>query len=133
MSGHAPLMTDAVCPRCAVPRASGDECPRCGVVYARAEKRAGAHEPGSEALEPPPPPSAAALFAHQHSIDDARLEVWLARLAVPAALAIAWVLAKMDLGRFLLRTFFGMWLHELGHAVAAWLCGYPAIPGPWFT
>jgi hypothetical protein len=37
------------------------------------------------------------------------------------------------MGRFVLRTFFGMWLHELGHAVAAWLCGYPAFPGPWFT
>jgi len=40
---------------------------------------------------------------------------------------------QTDMGRFLLRTFFGMWLHELGHAVAAWLCGYPAFPGPWFT
>jgi hypothetical protein len=37
------------------------------------------------------------------------------------------------MGAFLLRTFFGMWLHELGHAVAAWLCGFPAFPGPWFT
>jgi hypothetical protein len=37
------------------------------------------------------------------------------------------------MGGFFLRTFFGMWLHELGHAVAAWLCGFPAVPGPWFT
>jgi len=26
-----------------------------------------------------------------------------------------------------------MWLHESGHAVAAWLCGFFAMPGPWFT
>jgi hypothetical protein len=26
-----------------------------------------------------------------------------------------------------------MWVHESGHAVAAWLCGYTAWPGPWFT
>jgi hypothetical protein len=26
-----------------------------------------------------------------------------------------------------------MWLHELGHAVAAWLCGFSAMPLPWFT
>jgi hypothetical protein len=33
----------------------------------------------------------------------------------------------------LLRTVFSMWIHELGHAVAAWLCGRWAFPGPWFT
>jgi hypothetical protein len=26
-----------------------------------------------------------------------------------------------------------MWLHELGHAVTAWLCGFGAFPGPWRT
>jgi len=26
-----------------------------------------------------------------------------------------------------------MWVHESGHAVAAWLCGYTAWPGPWIT
>jgi hypothetical protein len=26
-----------------------------------------------------------------------------------------------------------MWLHELGHAMAAWLCGRVALPGPWIT
>jgi len=26
-----------------------------------------------------------------------------------------------------------MWIHEAGHAVTAWLCGYSAVPGPWFT
>jgi hypothetical protein len=26
-----------------------------------------------------------------------------------------------------------MWVHEIGHAAAAWLCGYLAFPGPWLT
>jgi hypothetical protein len=26
-----------------------------------------------------------------------------------------------------------MWVHESGHAVTAWLCGFWAMPGPWFT
>src|SRR4051812_42066279 len=32
-----------------------------------------------------------------------------------------------------LRRFASMWVHEIGHAIAALLCGYPAFPGPWFT
>ena len=46
---------------------------------------------------------------------------------------MAWALVHTDLGKVLLRTFFGMWLHELGHATAAWMCGHLAFPGPWFT
>ena len=26
-----------------------------------------------------------------------------------------------------------MWVHELGHATSAWLCGFGAFPGPWRT
>jgi hypothetical protein len=62
-----------------------------------------------------------------------RLELRLRRFGIPVALAMAWVLVKSDLGHFVLRTFCSMWVHELGHAVAAWLCGYPAFPGPWVT
>jgi hypothetical protein len=57
----------------------------------------------------------------------------LARFAVPAALAASWILVHTGLGRFFMRTFLSMWLHEIGHASAAWLCGYVAFPGPWFT
>ena len=31
------------------------------------------------------------------------------------------------------RIFFGMWLHELGHATCAWVTGHWAVPGPWRT
>jgi hypothetical protein len=26
-----------------------------------------------------------------------------------------------------------MWVHEFGHAIAAWVSGFWAMPGPWFT
>ena len=60
---------------------------------------------------------------------EARLRAW----AVPSALVLFWLLVKTGAGHALVRIFFSMWVHELGHAVAAWLCGYPAFPGPWRT
>ena len=54
-------------------------------------------------------------------------------LAVPIALAIAAVLAFTGPGSFVLRIFFGMWLHEFGHALASWCCGVFAVPLPWLT
>lgn len=53
--------------------------------------------------------------------------------AFPLAFLGAWALVSTSLGAFIGRTCFGMWLHELGHAVAAWLCGQWAVPLPWFT
>jgi len=130
-------MNASTCIRCGGPRAEGPECPRCGVVYARAESRAASQreaEPSSAASAPPAPEaSAAALFARRQALGEARTELWLARLAVPGTLLASWLLVHTQWGRFLARTLFGMWLHELGHAVGAWLCGFPAFPGPWFT
>ncbi len=54
-------------------------------------------------------------------------------LAFPLVFVGAWLLVSTDLGGFIGRTFFGMWLHELGHAVASWLCGRFAVPLPWVT
>jgi len=60
---------------------------------------------------------------------ETRLRTW----AIPAALAGALLLVSTGAGRFLLRIFLSMWVHELGHATTAWLCGFPAFPGPWLT
>jgi hypothetical protein len=54
-------------------------------------------------------------------------------LGVPIALAIAGFLGLSGVGQLLLRLFFGMWLHELGHATASWSCGVFAVPLPWIT
>lgn len=104
------------------------------MVYERAERRAAA---GREAAAPergaPRQTSEAVRFARERALIAARAELWLARLAVPGALLAWWVLVRTGLGGFAARALSGMWLHELGHAAAAWLCGYPAFPGPWFT
>src|SRR3989475_5149087 len=60
---------------------------------------------------------------------EARLRTW----AVPAALASAFLVVSTGAGHFLVRVFLSMWVHELGHATTAWLCGFPAFPGPWLT
>jgi hypothetical protein len=124
------------CIRCGAPRAAGPECPSCGVIYERAERlaeRRAARVAAEPAVPPPQAPSAAALFSRGQSLEDARMELQLAKLAVPIALVACWVLVQTGMGGFVLRTFGSMWLHELGHAAAAWLCGFPALPGPWKT
>lgn len=64
---------------------------------------------------------------------DAALERRLRLWALPAALALSWLLVKGRFTHALVRIFCGMWVHEVGHAAAAWLCGFPAFPGPWRT
>lgn len=146
MSAATPS-TPAACPRCGAPRVAGPDCPHCGVLYARAEQRAtrrpaAGSPPAAETDGPTPPsaigprpsgPSEAATWALGNRIAEARSELVLARFAVPGALLVSWILIHTDMGRFLVRTFLSMWLHEIGHAAAAWLCAYPAFPGPWFT
>jgi hypothetical protein len=88
------------------------------VIYAKAEARAAAIEPS--AMLPP--------LADEDAVE-ARLRAW----ALPVALVFSWLLVKTGVGHTLLRIFCSMWVHEIGHATAAWLSGYPAFPGPWVT
>jgi hypothetical protein len=60
-----------------------------------------------------------------------RSELRVRVLALPCALLGAWAAVKTSPG--FVRIFITMWVHESGHAVAAWLCGYTAWPGPWIT
>lgn len=59
-----------------------------------------------------------------------RHERWARALAIPLALAFAWVARTTMPAVVRMLT---MWVHETGHATAAWLSGYSAWPGPWFT
>jgi hypothetical protein len=118
------------CPRCGAPRpAALVECPRCGVIYAKAEARAAAlvtAEPA--ALDGGPAPADQPDFEGGPALE-VRIRTW----AVPSALLLALLLVSTGPGRAVVRIFFGMWIHELGHATAAWLCGFLAVPGPWRT
>ncbi len=67
------------------------------------------------------------------ALDDARAELVARGLVPPIALLVAWLLVSSGPGHALVRTFLTMWLHELGHAITAWLCGFGAFPGPWRT
>jgi hypothetical protein len=128
----------AFCPNCEALRAPGPECPRCGVIYAKARPR-----PAPPPAPPPGPDDVVGdarglLPGQQEAVwtgdaDDARREVLVRAIAPPVALLVTWLLVSSDSLRMLLRTVLSMWLHELGHAVAAWLSGHFALPGPWRT
>jgi hypothetical protein len=118
------------CPRCGAQRpAALVECPRCGVIYAKAQARAAALEP-ARAAGPGP---VAALEDGPDFEGGPALEASIRTWAIPSALLCAFLLVCTGPGRAVVRIFFGMWIHELGHAAAAWLCGFLAMPGPWRT
>jgi hypothetical protein len=100
------------------------DCPRCGVIYAKAEAHALAAAIG---------PVAERVVTWPDESDEEALELRLRVFAIPIALLVGSVLVWTGFGHFLVRVFASMWVHETGHAVAAWLCGYLAFPGPWLT
>ena len=65
--------------------------------------------------------------------EEARLELRLRMWAPPVVLGVAYLLTSTGAGRTIARLCSGMWLHEVGHAVTAWWCGFFAFPGPWRT
>ena len=97
-------MASEACPWCSAPRTAGLTCARCGAVIVGADDQA---------------------------VDDPVLEYRMCLVAVPAALALGVLFHLITPG--LQRIFFGMPVHELGHALSAWLCGYFAIPTLWKT
>lgn len=123
------------CPWCNAARAPGPACPRCGANYAKAEliKAHGraVTPPPTPAEELPVPVPAVIVGAEDRAVDDPELEWKLCVAAIPAALAVALAFHLLTPG--LQRILFGMPVHELGHAVSAWLCGYFAIPTLWKT
>ncbi|MDC0713213.1 hypothetical protein POL68_32425 [Stigmatella sp. ncwal1] len=126
------------CPRCGAPRAPAPECPQCGVYYFKAEARAApAHraaqteEPAPVAEAPPFPTTPPLVW--KGDAEDALREQVIRAFALPTALVLMWLICSSGVGRMLVRTFLSMWIHEFGHALTAWLCGYIAFPLPWFT
>ena len=105
------------CAWCDAPRVAGHTCPRCGADYARAEQikshgRAQAVAPVVPVFEP----------IRERVVEDPALELKFCIVAIPAALALGVLFHFLTPG--LQRIVFGMPLHELGHAVSAWFCGF---------
>ena len=63
-------------------------------------------------------------------MDHDRGELYVRALALPGALAGAYLAVAAMPGPVRMLS---MWVHESGHAAAAWVTGFAAFPGPWFT
>lgn len=136
------MLTDTAdtCPKCGIARASGPECPACGVIYEKAEAlrersesrlEEEAHDARLQREAAAATSVAPAYSEHTRSVEEAKLELVLRAVAIPVALLGAYLAMHSGGIRFLGTTFMGMWVHELGHAAMAWLCGHFAFPGPW--
>ncbi len=134
----------ANCPWCSAPRAPGLVCPRCGADYAKAEaiKAHGRAAPAvavSDAAELAGDLTDASVLIHAveadawQTVSDPHLEYRFCLAAIPLALCCAILFNASGLGASLQRIFLTMPVHELGHAVSAWFCGYSAIPTLWKT
>ena len=124
------------CPWCGAPRVAEASCPRCGANYAKAELiRAQGRAPAAAlaATLPAAEPAVAAVMSgpDEGEVDDPVLEWKFCVGAIPIALALGLVFHFLTPS--LQRIVFGMPIHELGHAVSAWLCGYLAVPTLWKT
>ena len=96
------------------------ECLRCGVIFARYHRTDVEKPEGTNVRD-------------EGAAETSGLErqEWIQRLvALPTALVVAWILVRIAPATVRLLS---MWIHETGHAMTAWFCGYSAVPGPWFT
>jgi hypothetical protein len=111
-------------------REGGEKCPRCGAIYKKAAAlRAEENTPPVGPTEPLSPRKEATWDGDL----DKTLE-WKLRLgAIPIALGLAALFHASKLGHMLQRTFLTMMVHEVGHAMTAWWCGFAAFPTLWRT
>lgn len=108
-------------------RLAPDQGVEPGLRTGSARPEAGLHPtPGRTLIAPPVVPL-------RDPADDEfillRFDNWAVNTFVPLLLlALTWAVTVSPLG-FLLRGF-QVWMHEFGHAVPAWLCGFRATPLP---
>ena len=140
-SQPATHVTDS-CPWCSAPRDPGPTCPRCGAIYAKAEAIKAHGRAASAANEMPADvetvDAAGFVPADEHddewrAVSDPAYELKCCIAAIPVMLLIAMLFHASGLGASLQRIFLTMPVHELGHAVTAWFCGFSAIPTLWKT
>jgi hypothetical protein len=113
------------CPKCQFDHEDQTtECLKCGLVFAKYACRQDVLTtvPVHHDEEPEGP----------RTLQEARQELTYRLMALPLALVAARFLVGSPLAH-LVRVFLSMWVHEVGHAVTARLCGFGAFPGPWVT
>lgn len=132
--------TGGPCPACAsvlmqrTPFAVGhaltvERCPYCEGVYARLSDLA-AMRRIPEARRPPPRGAPAPAPSDDPDAPPfAFLSLRQSALALPVAVGAAWLLRASGLAGVVLGGA-RIPLHELGHALAAWFCGFSAVPIP---
>jgi hypothetical protein len=115
------------CPKCHFEHAlQTTSCMRCGVVFAKYSAEADPPSvPPVATVEPPIRPEELQALRQK-----AHREFLCRAFAIPGALLLGWFVAN---NMSMLSQFIHMWAHEGGHAGAAWLCGYFALPTGWFT
>ena len=116
------------CPKCHFDSPlQTDECLKCGIIFAKYlafEKAVAEVRP---VAAPEPEPSREEIQQDQQK---AHREFLFRVFALPAALLMGWLI---NLTAPMLTAFLEMWLHESGHAITAWFCGYAAFPTAWIT
>jgi hypothetical protein len=111
----APLSS---CPRCGFEQPQAAECARCGIVFA---KWSGPRDSAQMHRAPPVTAAAAEENAAERTIGAAEIRI------IATGLALATVAYILPPTRFIFSAMVTLF-HELGHAVAAWIMGHPALP-----
>lgn len=84
-------------------------------------------------VEAMPPPARPERTFDDREVPEARFEARLRVGVLPAVLVVAFLAVRSPGFHALLRIFLTMPVHEVGHAVTAWLCGFSATPTLWVT
>jgi hypothetical protein len=113
------------CPKCHFDHPQQtDECLKCGIIFAKYL----AFQEAVANVRPVEPERSPEQINQAQS--KAKNEFLCRAFALPGALLLGW-LANYSMP--MLCAFLAMWLHEFGHAICGWFCGYMAFPTAWIT
>lgn len=131
------------CAWCDAPKQSSLVCPQCGADYAKAEaikSKGKAESVLTSSLENTLDSSvdgASDTFLEDTDslipVKDPAFEKTVCLFALPGMLCFALFVQVTGFLSGMQRIFFAMPIHELGHAVSGWLCGFNSIPTLWKT
>ena len=119
------------CPKCGFDQRDGQrECLRCGVIFAKSQRSESGTQPDAFREEIPARPVYRPSFVpapvRVDVVEDGRLGRTELKI-LGFGLASAIVVYAIPFLRFVFSALVTLF-HELGHAVASWLLGHPAIP-----